>query len=217
MSNIHLFENKALTDAAIFASHLCQITIFNSSFVSNIGSSIAIVDYVFLQINECQFINNSAYFEGGAIRGTSHCVVNVTNTIYSHNKAVTSGGALYVESTTDAHLQNCLFTYNSAYKGGSLSVVNSNIRIITSNFTKNIANNGGVFVIKGNMIAVHCIMNNNTVTADGGVGYFEENSQSNIRFSILRGNKAHGSGGVFGSEKALLHSSIYPLYEIGLE
>ena len=42
----------------------------------------------------------------------------------------------------------------------------------------------------------HCVMNNNTATGDGGVGYLEDNSQIYITASVFRANSAGNDGGV---------------------
>ena len=128
-----------------------------------------------LQIDSCRFAENSAYFAGGAIAG-SHSVANVIGTIFNHNNA-RMGAAPYVDES-DVFLRNCSFTDNLAsLKGGALMISKSNVKLFSSNFSRNIATNGGVLTGNGNVFATHCLMNNNTAKGDGGVGYFTENSE----------------------------------------
>ena len=47
------------------------------------------------------------------------------------------------------------------------------------------------------MFLKNCVVTNNSVYGDGGVGYLEEHSKINITTSIFRKNSARGSGGVF--------------------
>ena len=78
-----------------------------------------------------------------------------------------------------------------------MAAYSSDINLFATNFTKNKAANGGVFAVVANLYIELCIMDNNTVTGNGGIAYIEINSQLNITSSIFRGNSALGSGGVF--------------------
>ena len=92
----------------------------------------------------------------------------------------------------------CFFTDNFAsLKGGALMMSNSDVKIFSNNFSRNTATNEGVFAGSGKLFAKQYSMKNNTAKAQGGVGYFEENSKIYIINCIFRANLAHGSGGVF--------------------
>ena len=61
-----------------------------------------------------------------------------------------------------------------------------------------------VSATNGNLILVKCIMNNNTVHGNGGVGYLEENSDSNVKTSVFRANSALNAGGVLWARKGIV-------------
>ena len=196
ISNVHFLENKAHDGEAIFASDFCEITIFNISFVSSTGSAIYIVDGVSLQIDHCNFSNNSA----GSLFALSSSVYS-TNSVFSQN----TEGALFIKESSEATFYNCTFADNSAFEGGALYVFKSNIQLITCTFSGNSATKGGVFVVTGNLLLLDCTMNKNSATGDGGVGYLEDNSQINIKTSRFNLNSANGSGGVLQIRKATVN------------
>ena len=188
ISNVHLIENKAIIDAAINAKTFSQITIFNSLFVTNYGSVISINPDASLQMNQCVFFNNSDQ----AISVTSSGVITIKNTEFSHN----TGGAILVTKSTNVFFYHCLFNDNFAFRGGAVQVVNSDVRLIGCNFTRNTATNGGVFWISGKTFVTDYIINNNRANGDGRVGNLQENSHISITTSIFRANSAVQDGGV---------------------
>ena len=197
VSNVHFIENKAQKGGAIYASILCELTIFNNTIESNSGSAIFLNENVYLNIIHSRLFNNSVCYKGGAIHSGFGNVINVSDTVFRGNKASASGGSFFGCSKTNVSFYNCLFTDNSAFKGGALTGANSNVQFIDCNFTRNSATNGGIFTTSGNLLLVHCMINNNTADGDGGVGYLEENSNINVNTSVFRANSALGSGGIF--------------------
>ena len=187
ISSVHFFENKAKTGDAILASDFCRITISNISFISYSGLVIYIQEGVSLRIDHCIFYNNLA----GVLLAASSSV-HVTKSVFCQN----TEGTISVQESSNIFITNCSFTDNSAFKGGALKASNSNIKVISSKFIGNSATSGGVFALKGNLLVIDCIMNNNTATADGGVGYLEDRSQISIINSTFNSNLAVGSGGV---------------------
>ena len=144
ISNVHLIENKAIIDAVINAKTFSQITIFNSSFMTNRGSVISINPDASLHMNQCVFFNNS----DRAITVTSSGAITIKNTEFSHN----TGGAIYVMKSTDVFFHNCSFNDNFAFKGGALKLVNFGVRLIACSSTRNSATNGGVFFNKWEIV-----------------------------------------------------------------
>ena len=205
ISSAHLFENKALYGGAIYVATFSKVTISMSSFMTNTDFAIYSTDHCHIHIYNSEFFKNPE----GAVVASASCVINVTDTVFNHNTG-NRGGSFYV-MTSDVSFYNCSFMGNSAFKGGVLFAVDSNIQLIASNLTGNSAINGGVFAISGNLLAVYCIMNNNTAKLDGGVGYLDENSHINITISAFRANSALGNGGVLriGKSNASVWNSSF--------
>ena len=190
ISNVYITESNAQEGSAIYISNFCQITMFNSSFMANIYLTIVLLSSVSSHINGCRFFNNSS-----PLAVSSASSANVTNTVFYYNIGH-YGGVLFAEFLSNVSFHNCSFTGNTAFEGGVLFTHNSDIRLISSNFTGNNATNGRVFKISGHLFIAHCIINNNKANGDGGVGYLEETSQINISTSIFRANSAFNNGGV---------------------
>ena len=190
ISNFLFIGNKADDGGAIQISNFCHITILNSSFKANEPSTIYFSKSVFSQISGCSFFNNTS-----PLFARSSSTVNVTNSLFYYNSRH-NGGVLFALDLINVSFYNCSFTGNTAFQGGVMFIDNSDIRLIACNFTRNSATNGGVFQVSGHLFMAHCVMNNNTATGDGGVGYLEDNSQIYITASVFRANSAGNDGGV---------------------
>ena len=202
---VNFFKNEAPEGGAIFGADFSEITLHNTTLEGNKGSAIYIVIKTSLQISDSRIYNNTEAYKGGAVFIETQCLLFVLNTMFEYNEATTSGGALYVDAISAVSLYNCSFTSNSAFKGGALAVYSSDIKIFATNFTKNKAANGGVCAVGANLHIELCMMDNNTVTGNGGVAYMEINTQLNITTSIFNGNSALGSGGVFWIRSSTLN------------
>ena len=183
-----------LGGGVIFAKNFSQTTVCKTIFRANTGPSIRFINNGSLQIDSCDFVDNSACF-GGAVAG-SHSMVNISDTKFSHNNA-TMGAALYVDKC-DVFLHNCSSTDNFAsLRGGAIMISHSSVQMFSNIFSRNIATNGGAFAGSGKFSAKQCLMRDNTAKAQGGVAYFGEHSEIYIITSIFRENLALSSGGVF--------------------
>ena len=78
-----------------------------------------------------------------------------------------------------------------------------NLLLVTS--PGNSAANGGAFAISGNLVIVDCIVNNNKAEGDGGGGYLEENSNTNMSTTVFRANLAVHAGGVLWIRKGIVN------------
>ena len=203
ISSVYFFYNKAVQGGAIYATDYCQITLFNNTIETNTGSAIYL-DNVHSQINNSTFSNNlSNHNRGGAI-WSKNCKLHVTKAVFKANKALDSGGAFFGWGTY-ASFHNCIFTDNSAFRGGAVGADHSNIELFATDFTKNSATEGGAFATSGNLLLVHCILNNNTAHVKGGVGYRKENSNINITTSVFRSNSAVHAGGALWLRKSIVN------------
>ena len=80
ISNVCITESNAQEGTAIYILDFCQITMFNSSFMANIYSTIVLLSSVSSHINGCRFFNNSS-----PLAVSSASSANVTNTVFYYN------------------------------------------------------------------------------------------------------------------------------------
>ena len=190
------------------------MTIYNSTFIGNensplyLFSNIDIVNVTFMSVNSSKFVNNTSTDDGGAI-SVSESVAHVSNSIFLGNQAKLTGGSIYAQQESNINVVNCTFNNSLSYTGGALYVVNSNVKLLSSNFTQNSATNGGVFASNRLLFVTLCNMENNTATGKGGVGYMKDNSSLYVTESDFCANKAN-IGGVFYVRMSIInvHSSV---------
>ena len=157
ISEVLFSECHARYGGAIEAN-LTKFIMANSYLTGNTGSAIYLVG-IYVDINNCTFFNNSAPEYGGAIVCAIYSDVKVVNSNFSKNKAVLGGGAVYAERTSSFKMfvHNCSFTYNTASSGGAMFVMDSNVSISHSNYSNNIATDGGVAQLNsGNIVMANC-------------------------------------------------------------
>lgn len=108
--------------------------------------------------NEAHHISDGSYdvHNGGSIRttGSSHMVLNITNSTFDHNKSGGNGGAIYASSYNDGSmitLNGCEFSYNhSGLSGGGILFEGNSSLQGTNRFHHNTAwRNGGGISIEG--------------------------------------------------------------------
>ena len=86
---------------------------------------------------DCQFIDNHAYGEGGAIRLTNDGHTEITRCEFISNNAGYGGGAIHIYSALDTTLTNCLFYQNSSNNsgGGAIKTLNPSVTLAFTNCT----------------------------------------------------------------------------------
>ncbi|MBE0670593.1 MAG: hypothetical protein IH588_08405 [Anaerolineales bacterium] len=156
-----------------------------------------------LTIQDCEFIDNYAH-DGGAIFNDIGSTATISDTLFVQNTADTmygGGGAI-------GNIGNLLVTYsefseNIAANGGA--VVNArdgNTTISQTTFTANAAtteSGGAIFNINGTM-TISASFNGNTATKNGGA-IFIENGTVNVENSYFSENTASldGGGAIFNN------------------
>ncbi|MER2014290.1 MAG: C1 family peptidase, partial [Methanobrevibacter sp.] len=94
-----------------------DVTIENSTFISSSGDygGALVIMGSNLNMENCEFINNTALYDGGAIYA-SYCEIHITNTSIIGNKLIHgdcgNGGGMYVDYST-AHVKNCTIINNT--------------------------------------------------------------------------------------------------------
>ena len=138
-------------------------------------------------INNCNFIGNNVYENGGAIYlylGTGN---NITNSRFEDNRAKRGAGILTNgENTT---IENCTFLNNNAFhEAGALYLNASNCNVKYCNFTNCSSDNytGAVFVKSDNAIIDSCKFDNNSAGISAGalgVGLVDYVTVNNCTFT----------------------------------
>ena len=168
-----------------------NLTIKNANFNGNGG---AIYFSSSGTVENCNFTNNHAEYDGGAIRMSSG---SVTNCNFTGNKATGSnswGGAILFAGK--GSVTNCNFINNTATNGNGGAIYfyyGSTGTVTNCNFTNNSARYGGAIYFEygstGNV--TNCNFSGNTADGDGGAVYF--NNYGNVTNCNFTNNKATGS------------------------
>ena len=217
--NNHTISGSKL--AGIFNIQLENATTFNNITFANAYAG-AVLTTSKLIINNCAFINNTDYYdggydEGGAISSTGGELV-ITDSVFINNTA-RDGGAIDVEGA-NVTLTNCVFTDNKAVgdgidsgTGGAISAGNTEQTLTVNNcvFTNNIASTsavspeyapkGGAISSSGHVIITNSNFTNNSADYGGAIEFaFASAEISNSNFTD---NTAVYRGGAIYSESTL--------------
>ena len=193
---------NALQKARIFNIVADNVVLENIAFVNGnategIGGAIWFDN--FGTVINCNFANNYARYEAGAVRMDSGSLENCN---FNNNKADTSGGAVYFYD--DGVVTNCNFTDNNAYQGGAIYFANylNPSAVINCNFNNNTAKSyGGAVYFYDNGNVINCNFVNNTAELNGGAVYFDAGgSVENCNFT--GNNASEGSAIYFYSDSA---------------
>jgi predicted outer membrane repeat protein len=102
--------------AKIFDVLASNVTLKNINFINAKGVSGAIHANGDLNVNSCNFINNSAN-SGAAIFATNNANLKINNCNFKNNRATYSGGAIYAQKLSINHSK---FINNTANDGGAV-------------------------------------------------------------------------------------------------
>lgn len=86
---------------------------------------------------DCQFINNHAYGEGGAMRLTNDGHTEITRCQFINNNCGYGGGAIHIYTALDTEFTDCLFYQNSSNNsgGGAIKTLNPSVTLDFINCT----------------------------------------------------------------------------------
>ncbi|MCP4144004.1 MAG: T9SS type A sorting domain-containing protein [bacterium] len=206
--NCEITQNTAFTldnslgDGGGFFFNNCQISVFNSRFVSNstavgAGGFYSVDGDASIFIN-CYFAFNEAR-TGGAVYYEYGASAQFLNCVFFNNIAV-SGGAIYSASDSSPHLNNCDFLQNIAtlYSGGAFDCWGSDAIITDCRFVSNRSENhaGGINFVNSTSNISGTIFQYNSSTNNGGAirCYFGD---INLLNCTLASNSAANGGGIF--------------------
>lgn len=172
VSNSTFQNNAALFGGAIFSnfsSTLLTDNIFeNNTAYSTHGGALYYSTYTGanpLKIVNCQFLNNKAALDGGALYG-DNTSINCVDSSFSHNTAYNQGGGIYSDYSS-INLTRTVMNNNFAYKGG-----------------------GGLYAKSTSLDINHSIVTDNQLnTGTGGGIYLIDSDDVVIRNTVLWGNE----------------------------
>ena len=154
------------------------------------GGAIFIRTTIYSLITNSNFVNNTAYYWGGAIKSSG--VFELSNCSFTNNIAGAAGGAIH---GAFKNVTNCIFESNRAgliemsveYKRGGAVSSEGNSIITNSLFYNNIGVCGGaVYAESGLNQFDNCIFENNSAIKGGAI--YNRWSTLNVTNSIFTNN-----------------------------
>ena len=155
--------------------------------------------------------NNSHADYGGAIHSEGY--VTLTNCNFTENSADTEGGAIWAKGIV---VTNCSFNKNKCSgahviqcKGGAI-YSNNHVVVLDSNFTSNVAADyGGAIYSSYAINATNSIFEDNIAEDnDGGAMYSSSDCTLWIYYSNFINNKAYENGGAIYGSVCMSHCSL---------
>jgi predicted outer membrane repeat protein len=122
-----------------------EATFKNVKFINNNarnGGALCLSLLTNVNINNCEFIDNSAESNGGAVYVNVQNNLGIKDTIFSQNSARNMGGAVYDSSKTIT-IDNSRFLANTARQGGALYYERGTVTCTNSEFIRNSATEDG--------------------------------------------------------------------------
>ncbi len=168
---------------------------FNNNQADGSGGGMRDEDYSVTDFNNVSFTNNRAGEDGGGLY-SSYSIHRMTNVTFSGNQAGGYGGGLYNDSDSyTTAMTNCILTGNYAnYGGGMYLFLDDSTK---TNFT--ISGNhaavagGGIYNEYSYLTLVNSIVWGNTDGDSGAQIYNDNDSSSEVTYSIVQGGYA-GTG-----------------------
>ena len=141
---------------------------------------------------DCQFTDNHAYGEGGAMRLTNDGHTEITRCQFINNNCGYGGGAIHIYTALDTQFTDCLFYQNSSNNsgGGAIKTLNPSVTLdfINCTFAYNSAlgaGEGGALALEYTEInMVNSIIYENTQTYGGEIN-IGMNAYAEINYSNL--------------------------------
>ena len=223
---VHSIFIENFAQNVVRTSNVIETAIVGCYFESNI----AVFDVV---LNVIKHIRNSSF-------------ITVRNTEFRNNTNMNRGNSLYIDRVFSTEILNCTFIINKPARkgnsplkiinsheivisqtaldenqvkseGGALYLRNFNVLIIDfSNFTSNVAENGGAIAIKDSflyantIIIQNCIFSNNRAKSNGGAVQIHSRSLMVMNSQFFNNFALKGDGGALNVSGSLfINSSVF--------
>ena len=173
-------NNKMIPLKLINASFITQ---YNCNFTNNTASEDGGAVYFWSngEVRNCNFTGNKANY-GGVVYFNSKGTVSNCN--FTNNTASRDGGAIYFKGT--GTVTNCNFTNNKAtgdYSYGGAVYFWSNGEVRNCNFTANTATELGGAILMGEGSVENCNFTDNQATVNGGAIDMDSGTVENCNFT----------------------------------
>ena len=155
-----------------------------------------------INITGCNFENNEAGLEGGAVDFYFSANCSIDNCNFENNTSNGCGGAIYCDGLLNNSVSNCNFTKNIANDdGGAIYWISNEGSVSNCNFDSNNAEDyGGAIYWHFNDGLITDSTFQNNIANDGGA----VSGRSNVMNSNFTDNKANRNGGAINKGKAFI-------------
>lgn len=175
--------------------------LFRDNFTNGGGGAVVSHSNCLPYYENCEFINNSCTYDGGAI-WDGYTVVGTTryvNCLFQGNFSEDDGGVAYMVDT-HVSFENCTFidNYSQYFSGGALYAYDeTNINIDQCTFSGNTANGsgGGIDISDNSTCTVNRCLFRNNMAGIGGAICFTYYTDAQVTNSIIINNEAENVGG----------------------
>ena len=170
----HFDEDHVLTNYSntVFFHVSGLLNLSDSIFAFNFGLAgggirIDALDSGLIHIVNCEFTDNQAEYDGGAVYIRNAVRVSITDSEFAFNYAGVDGGAIYIENTTRIIVANNTFISNDAIDSGGAIFIKgtarlSRITITYTTFTGNTACYGGAIFMYNRYVEIsNCTFSKN--------------------------------------------------------
>src|SRR5690606_16227932 len=153
----------------------------------------------------CQFLNNTSYYPGGAISswGPNTSIENCT---FTNNHSQSHGGAIY-KNFDNLTIKDCAFTGNEAGENGG-AVYNNNDPLVLSKcvLKENLAvsNGGGLYGSFNEVKISKVYFEDNRASIHGGAIYCSAATMAIIDAVFWNNKAVNGGGAIYNSETLTL-------------
>ncbi len=148
---------------------LKNLILINANF-SNGGGGVIYNTGSHISINNCTFINNTAYY-GGAIFANAGTSVEIKNSKFISNTTTGHGGAIAIEKNSPASITDTTFKDCQSIDdaGGAVYAISTDLEVKNSNFINCSANfAGAICSLKSELLVTNTSFTNNSARYEGG-------------------------------------------------
>lgn len=222
INNSKIFDGEGLPfysddtfGGAINALSPIYLELNNCSFVNNtadFGGAIYMLGG-YLVVDNCSFIQNTAKNYGGAIAAENETVVSITNSRFEDNTALNdAAGAIYIRDS-ELIVENTDFIESVAVFGGAVTSLNSTLKVSKSRFKRNNAlfYGGAVMVMYGDVELSDNEFINNSALCGGAV--FIDNTQGSIQSEFINNTALTGSA-IYSFSNDVSFDNVYEKNEL---
>ena len=163
-------------------NNMGELKLTKSKFKNNRTNYSLIKNNEKLDMESCEFTNNSSKSDGGAISNDN--IMSLNNCRFIENTSQSNGGAIYCNKES-MDMNNCEFKNNTATEGGAI-------------------------YSKGEITLNDCEFINNVSYENGGaISCFKESSNEICNTQFISNNSKKDCGGIYNQGKIILNDSTF--------